>query len=151
MAAIAMIRIPANVSTDSEEYRGPVLFNPGGPGQSGVELIQESGAMFSTLLGPQFDILGFDTRGVGHSTPGVSFFESDVERALWGYDALTHDLNLTQDALGQFLAKAVVTNQLAKARSADVTPYIHTDFTARDMLKIVEAHGRDKLQYFGIS
>ena len=35
-AAIALIRKPAAVS---EGYRGPVLLNPGGPGDSGVNMI----------------------------------------------------------------------------------------------------------------
>lgn len=63
-AAIALIRKPALVSEDSHLYRGPVLFNPGGPGGSGVDLIRNTGSLFSTILGPQFDIVGFDPRGM---------------------------------------------------------------------------------------
>ncbi|KAJ6531989.1 hypothetical protein B0H19DRAFT_1189475 [Mycena capillaripes] len=35
-AAIAITRYPAAVAADSPLYRGPMLFNPGGPGASGV-------------------------------------------------------------------------------------------------------------------
>jgi len=60
-ASIALIRKPADVPKKS--YRGPVLFNPGGPGGSGVDFIREGAALFSPILGPQFDLVGFDPRG----------------------------------------------------------------------------------------
>ena len=62
-ASIALIRKPADVPTDSGFYRGPVLFNPGGPGESGVDMIKGRADLFSKILGPQFDIVGFDPRG----------------------------------------------------------------------------------------
>jgi len=63
-AAIALIRLPANVSTDSQDYRGPVLFNPGGPGGSGVDYLLTSGDFHRVGLGPQFDLVSFDPRGI---------------------------------------------------------------------------------------
>jgi pimeloyl-ACP methyl ester carboxylesterase len=60
-AAIALIRKPA---TTKEGYRGPILFNPGGPGGSGVDLILALGDAFATILGSQFDIVSFDPRGM---------------------------------------------------------------------------------------
>jgi len=63
-ATIALIRVPASVASDSASYRGPILFNPGGPGNSGVSMIAgPNGDSYSTILGPQFDIVGFDPRG----------------------------------------------------------------------------------------
>jgi len=64
IATIAMTRIPALVASDSAEYRGPILFNPGGPGGSGVDMIATAGRHFQSVVGPHFDILGFDPRGV---------------------------------------------------------------------------------------
>ncbi|KAJ2923798.1 hypothetical protein H1R20_g13300, partial [Candolleomyces eurysporus] len=61
-AAIALIRKPSLFPQRSRFYKGPVLFNPGGPGGSGVALILSLGSAFSTILGPQFDIVGFDPR-----------------------------------------------------------------------------------------
>lgn len=42
---------------------GPILFNPGGPGGSGVDQILQRGDQFATVIGPQFDMVGFDPRG----------------------------------------------------------------------------------------
>ena len=63
-ATIALIRIPAVTPEMSETYRGPILFNPGGPGGSGIGLITGpyAGALRS-IVGPDFDIVGFDPRG----------------------------------------------------------------------------------------
>lgn len=70
--SIALVRKPAVVPPESEFYRGPILFNPGGPGGSGVDMIRgPRGEQFASILGPQFDILGFDPRGMyvyGHRT-----------------------------------------------------------------------------------
>ncbi|KIJ43911.1 hypothetical protein M422DRAFT_252836 [Sphaerobolus stellatus SS14] len=38
--AIALTRIKAKIPSESKGYRGPILFNPGGPGGPGVELIE---------------------------------------------------------------------------------------------------------------
>lgn len=58
-----MRRIHSVIPHDSPEYRGPVLVNPGGPGGSGVDFIERKGANISTIVGPEFDIIGFDPRG----------------------------------------------------------------------------------------
>ena len=60
-----MIRSPANVSTDSSDYLGPILFNPGGPGGSGVEMLAGYlGPVLRETLGPRFDLVSFDPRGM---------------------------------------------------------------------------------------
>ena len=62
-AAIAMIRKHSIVPHNSTKYRGPILINPGGPGGSGVDMITFFGAQLSTIVGPEFDFIGFDPRG----------------------------------------------------------------------------------------
>jgi hypothetical protein len=53
-AAIAMLKVPSKIPRGQEGYRGPILFNPGGPGGSGV-------GQFSTRPAP-----------CTHSRPGRS-------------------------------------------------------------------------------
>jgi pimeloyl-ACP methyl ester carboxylesterase len=62
-AAIAMVRLHSGVPHDSPDYRGPILVNPGGPGGSGVDLVARRGALLSTVVGPEYDVVGFDPRG----------------------------------------------------------------------------------------
>ena len=60
-----------------------LIINPGGPGASGVEFVQTMGERISSLVGPSFDILGFDPRGIGATTPLALCFDSDSELAIW--------------------------------------------------------------------
>jgi hypothetical protein len=78
-AAIALIRLPALAPRRSPLYKGPILFNPGeyfgkssdyflndcqgGPGGSGVSFVLNTGELFQTSLGTEYDIVGFDPRG----------------------------------------------------------------------------------------
>ncbi|PPR04800.1 hypothetical protein CVT26_012973 [Gymnopilus dilepis] len=147
-AVIALIRKPSFFKEGSSLYRGPILFNPGGPGGSGVDTILSRGDSLSTILGPQYDIVGFDPRGIARSTPRASFFKTDVERALYG--SIQAGL-VTNSTLPRAWAKAQVLGQLAAETDNGYLRHINTENTARDMLSIVEAHGRDKLQYWGFS
>ncbi|KAJ7160625.1 Alpha/Beta hydrolase protein [Mycena crocata] len=149
---IAIARYPAKITSKSK-YRGPILLNPGGPGVSGVDYVVSAGAAIATILGEEFDIVGFDPRGVSYSTPMVSFFKTDAERALWTPAAtvmMYPSLNESADAVAQQTARAQIQGQLAAARNGNFK-YITTDNTARDMLRITEAFGWEKLQYWGVS
>ena len=150
-AAIALIRKPARVPATSLFYRGPILFNPGGPGGSGVDLVQGRGDLLSKIVGPFFDVVGFDPRGISRSTPRVSFFKTDVERALWGQVQGLSIANNTDEGIARTWARGRVLGQLAEETDYGYLRHINTDQTARDMLRIVEAHGMSKIQYWGFS
>ncbi|KAF8217173.1 TAP-like protein-domain-containing protein [Mycena galopus ATCC 62051] len=151
-AAIAMIRVHSGVPHDSPRYRGPVLINPGGPGESGVNIVAWKGQLLSTIIGPEFDIIGFDPRGIARSTPRASFFANRAEREIWSVDdARSKSMNASTDALSRAWARGMVIGQLAGERDDGSLRFITTDHTARDMLQIVRAHGEEKLQYWGFS
>lgn len=61
--AIALLKVPANISTSDPGYRGSIFVNPGGPGGSGVDTVLDLGSMAQTIIGADFDIIGFDPRG----------------------------------------------------------------------------------------
>ncbi|KAF7305884.1 hypothetical protein HMN09_00742600 [Mycena chlorophos] len=151
-AAIAMTRLRSTSS--SSTYRGSLLINPGGPGGSGVEYVLEAGSEIAGIVGAEYDIVGFDPRGVSFSTPSVSWFVNDAERAMWNppnANAMYHSLNESTIALPYAYARSQVQSQLAAARDAGFLQYITTDYTAQDMLTITEAFGFEKLQYWGVS
>ena len=62
---IAMKKHPATGSA----RRGTLFANPGGPGYSGVDMVENNETEFSPTLNQAYDIIGFDPRGVGSSTP----------------------------------------------------------------------------------
>jgi pimeloyl-ACP methyl ester carboxylesterase len=68
--ALALDRLPA---TDPQHRVGPLLVNPGGPGGSGFDAVEQGilplsafGSAFAEVFA-RFDVIGFDPRGVGRS------------------------------------------------------------------------------------
>ncbi len=59
-AALAVIKLPAQSET---EYKGTVLINPGGPGGSGVAALISFTTLAVSVIGNQYDIVGFHPRG----------------------------------------------------------------------------------------
>src|SRR6478609_10281951 len=64
-AQLAVIRIPA-----TGDRIGALMVNPGGPGASAVDTVAGMGVgLAGTQIAGRFDLVAFDPRGVGHSTP----------------------------------------------------------------------------------
>ena len=56
---LQLIRQPAT----KEPFKGTIIFNPGGPGVSGVQEIAEKGHVYrDEVFNGQYNIVGFDTR-----------------------------------------------------------------------------------------
>ncbi|KAG2014267.1 hypothetical protein CC2G_011100 [Coprinopsis cinerea AmutBmut pab1-1] len=153
-ATIALTRMPASVPRTSEVYKGPILFNPGGPGQSGIDFIHTLGYWLAIELGPQFDLVGFDPRGIARSTPRVSLFKTQAERTFFEENYLKQMVNGSGEGVSKAWGLGHVIGKLATAHNAEENGYlehINTPNTSRDMLRIVESFGREKLMYWGIS
>lgn len=147
--AIALRMIPAR---DRANYRGSVLVNPGGPGGSGTELIGILGQNLSTIIGDKFDVLGFDPRRIGESTPHLDCFGSKAAWDIWNSQEGYQLLNTSDDALLNFYkarAKAVGDRcvQLGSSTEADIVRFMGTASVTMDMLKITENLGQEKVQY----
>ncbi|MBB5853820.1 alpha/beta hydrolase [Amycolatopsis umgeniensis] len=73
--SIALAKLPA---TDPARRIGSLLTNPGGPGGSGVTVLEYGGRGFAldkpemAEVRQRFDVIGFDPRGVGKSKPAVA-------------------------------------------------------------------------------
>ncbi len=65
-ANLALIRFPA-----TGEKVGSLIINPGGPGESGIEAAASLVEGMPQPVRQQFDLVGFDPRGVGASTPSL--------------------------------------------------------------------------------
>jgi len=139
---VAIIRKPA---TNLAARIGSVLFNPGGPGGSGVEFLQAR-ALRMAELNKRFDLVSFAPRGVGRSAPVrcLSGPEMDNFTAL---DTVLDDAQEKQ-ALMQ-AAKAFADG--CRQKSGRVLPFVDTASTARDMDVVRAALGDAKLTYLGFS
>lgn len=125
---------------------GSLLVNPGGPGESGVNLAAGLVNALSPKLFGHFDLIGFDPRGVGLSAPLQCI--SDREK-----DVLVAADPDVRTAAGRAAAKAasqkVATGCVTKYRSS--LAHYNTAETARDMDVIRRAVGDSKLNYLGFS
>ncbi|KAE9381133.1 alpha/beta-hydrolase, partial [Stipitochalara longipes BDJ] len=66
-AYIPMLKYPAS----SKPYQGMVLTNPGGPGDSAIAEVFNNGELLGSIIGSNYDLVGFDPRGIGYSLPSA--------------------------------------------------------------------------------
>ena len=131
------------------EAIGSLLTNPGGPGASGVGLIRESIAFAVGLaLQEQFDVIGFDPRGVGESTAVRCFDDAEMDAYLFdipadprGSDAWTADRTRGNQEF----------SDACEAGSDGILPFITTENAARDMDLLRAVLGDTELNYLGYS
>jgi pimeloyl-ACP methyl ester carboxylesterase len=142
--SLALIRLPAS---DPSQRIGSLLVNPGGPGASGVDFVQQGAeTIYSDALRAHFDIVGFDPRGVGSSTPVQCENGKDLDR-LNALDP-TPDNAAERQAL---IDGAKEFDQSCETMSGKLLPFMSTADAARDMDRIRIALGEAKLTYFGFS
>jgi pimeloyl-ACP methyl ester carboxylesterase len=122
---------------------GSLLLNPGGPGGSGLDALV--GLMPGlTRLNERFDIVGFDPRGVGKSTPITCH---DTLQQLIAADP-TPDNDAEWAALDR--VSQVFADGCAQ-KYPKLLPHLGTQNVARDMDRIRAGLGEDKLNFLGFS
>jgi pimeloyl-ACP methyl ester carboxylesterase len=142
---IAVARVPA---ADQAHRIGAMFFNFGGPGGTAVDYLQFLGA--STLwhaLNQRFDIIAFDPRGVGQSTPAIDCKVNQEQEGIYS-QPFTTPFNLD---VGQLLAKDKSYIRSCERNNGDILSHVSTANVARDMDQIRGLLGEKKLNYFGFS
>lgn len=140
---IALIR--SRASGDGKRL-GSLLFNFGGPGGSGVELMPLFERQYAAPH-RQYDLVSFDPRGVGASS-GVDC-RSDARTA-----AAEKGIDLTPDTAAErtaYFADAADFGKGCAKDSGPLLPRLTTADTARDMDLLRQVLGDRKLSYFGVS
>jgi pimeloyl-ACP methyl ester carboxylesterase len=138
---VKIIRLPAS---DRAHRIGSLIVNPGGPGGSGIELVQDSAARFPAALRERFDLVGFDPRGVNASSPVRCIDDLDGLAAL---DPSPDD----QQELDRLVKQAQDYAAACAKRNATILPYLSTDAVVDDLDQIRQAVGDDKITYLGFS
>src|SRR5215472_4993530 len=140
---IAVIRHPA---TDPAHRVGSLLVNPGGPGGSGIGYARSANQVASAALLAQYDLVGFDPRGVGQSAPVSCLDDAQMD----AFVATVPDPQ-TQGEQDQAVTEAKLLANGCEARSAKLLPHVSTVEAARDMDVLRQALGDAKLTYLGKS
>jgi pimeloyl-ACP methyl ester carboxylesterase len=138
---LALSRVPHTAATS----QGPLLVNPGGPGGSGRTLAGFVASALPRAVAAQYDVIGFDPRGVGASRPAL-------DCAPGHFAPVRPDSLPSTPALEQAnLARAKSFAEACGRKHADVLPYIDTVSAARDIDAIRRALGAPRITYFGYS
>lgn len=122
---------------------GSLLMNPGGPGASGVDRVRR-GFTISAEVADRFDIVGFDPRGIGGSSPIRCGTSVGAFRAL----DLAPDLPEEAQALAA-AAEAVAAE--CKRTEGDRLAHLGTADVARDVEVIRRAIGEPQISFVGLS
>ncbi|GAB2453095.1 alpha/beta fold hydrolase [Conyzicola lurida] len=130
--------------------KGSVLVNPGGPGGSGYDFVAQSvDYAASDTLQRNFDIVGFDPRGVNRSS-AVSCHDDPAE-----LDAFLYDITPGVVGTDEWIAAAEAANTAFGAQclehTGELLGYVDTVSAARDLDLLRAVLGDEKLNYLGYS
>jgi len=141
---IAVTRLPAS---DQAHRVGSVFINYGGPGGVAVARTQAIGSDLLGVVNDRFDLVAFDPRGVGESSPSIDCKVNQETEGLYSAPFTTPE-NLDINALvaknKAFVKRCVELNKV-------ILPHASTANVARDMDAIRALMGDKKLNYFGFS
>lgn len=138
--ALALVRRRAS---DPTHRIGTLIMNPGGPGASGVRRV-ERGFTISPEVAARFDLVGFDPRGVGKSTPVRCGSAVPAFRAT----DLDPDTPEEQDALVR--AAEAVAAECTRTEGARLG-HLGTWEVAHDVEVIRRALGEERVSFVGLS
>lgn len=140
---VAMLRVPAR-----GESQGSLLLNSGGPGGAGMAFAATTGAdLAQSAVTEKFDLVGFDPRGVGASTPAVECFTP--EQYLAG-DSATEFFLTAGDRTADDARR--LTEQCAERSGGEqALASVASRDTAGDMDVLRAALGEEKLNFLGHS
>ncbi len=144
--SLGSINIAVNVSRARvpDERIGYLFVNPGGPGGSGVQIVDAAVLVFTDEVLDRFDIIGFDPRGVGDSEPDFTCGPPGSALAAFA----------TTDPPVDTLEEVAVVETVVDSCVESMGPAagrLHSEFVARDMDEIRNALGAEQISYLGFS
>ncbi len=139
-----MIEVAVSRVRATGDRIGALFVNPGGPGASGIDFGSALANLLPAAVTERFDIVGFDPRGVGDSTPVDCGVDATT---LYGVDPTIEtpaDRTALLDVTKRYVDDCAI-------RFGDLLPFVGTRDVARDMDAIRAAMGDEQLSYLGFS
>lgn len=123
---------------------GTLVFNPGGPGESGNQILPVVLGSLPAAVRQRFDVVSFDPRGTGASDP----LECGTSPS-----TVTSQIPVPPSASQPLPGSAVFTAMAdaCQARFPQLELYINTTNTARDLDRIRAALGDPTISFYGLS
>jgi pimeloyl-ACP methyl ester carboxylesterase len=141
---IAVARHPAEIPS---ERIGSLVINPGGPGASGIDDLPNELSVLTPGLLDRFDIVSFDPRGVGRSSPVTC---SGPGTSSGGGTQVDPAPTTPADFQALLRDDEAFATQCERY-SGSLLPYVGTVDAARDLDRIRAALGDARLTYIGHS
>ncbi|WP_345578268.1 alpha/beta hydrolase [Nonomuraea rosea] len=143
-AEIALLRVPAR----GKDPIGSLVLNPGGPGFPGTDHAALIAAVWATSpITERFDLIGFDPRGVGASTPALNCY-TDAER---DRGAKLSSIPAGLDDWTEQQTRRLLQQCAERSGGTQVLAHVGTRDVARDMDVLRQVLGDAKLTYAGTS
>ena len=140
---LSVLKVPAG---DPGQRVGSLVVNPGGPGGSGVDYASNASSYFGPEIQQAFDVVGFDPRGVGRSTPLDCLTDAQLDTFVAADPDPDTDAEVARsDKLLRKFGQGCVDE------SGDLTEHMSTVEAAKDIDVLRAALGDGKLSYFGAS
>jgi pimeloyl-ACP methyl ester carboxylesterase len=140
---LSVIKVP---SASPQRRIGALVVNPGGPGGSGIDYATRGESTWGKQLLAAYDLVGFDPRGVGESTPVRC--QSDAE--LDAFVAADPDPDtLEEQERYDELNRAFYAGCMEK--NPGLARHLSTVEAARDLDILRAVLGEGRLSYFGAS
>ncbi|AZK95345.1 MULTISPECIES: alpha/beta hydrolase [Streptomyces] len=136
------VEISRRTAGDPDLRRGILLLNPGGPSGSGLGMPWDTEAPLPKAVTDRYDVIGFDPRGVGASTPLTCELPPEQRQPWLPYKPETFQRTVTE-----FRGVA----EKCRAKYGDDILHFNTRNTARDMDAIRAALGERKTSFLGYS
>ena len=141
--SLALDMVPATAPLSQQQ--GILLVNPGGPGASGLSLAAVVAEGLSRSVARDYDIIGFDPRGVGSSVPQLSCDPSFFSGPRPNY------IPASAAAEQVLINRAKTYANDCEQKFGWLLPYMTTENVARDLDSIRAAFGVAKINYFAFS
>jgi pimeloyl-ACP methyl ester carboxylesterase len=141
---LALVKHPASGTSI-----GTLVVNPGGPGGSGVDFVKSGVTnVVDSNVAAHYDIVGFDPRGVGESSPVTCFNDAGMDNYLYGrVPGVIGSVRWisAEEKRARSLAAA------CEKGTGPVLAHIDSVSAASDLDLIRSALGETKLNYLGYS
>lgn len=126
---------------------GALTFNPGGPGASGLSFSEYVRGVVPEDVSRRFDIVSWDPRGVGESTPHLRGCE---EQPVFPSAAATGPVDW-DSYVREYVAALAPLRTACFEANIDIAPYLGTYYVIRDMDALRAALGEEQWTYWGMS
>ncbi|GAA3462895.1 alpha/beta hydrolase [Saccharothrix longispora] len=142
---VALMKRPAE---DQANRIGSLFINPGGPGGAGLIYSAYGGSFFQPEVMKRFDLIGFDPRGVGRSTPLRCFQTLEEADEVFGRMSA---IPITRTEIRDTMAATVDYTDACARNAGPLLQHMSTEAVARDLDLFRQGVGDRQLTFVGFS